>query len=61
MRSAEWLKQHIENTQELSQEALDAVSDFTLMWALFEASEGQQMGNRWATDGQHAWATESIC
>ncbi|TQO76120.1 hypothetical protein [Vibrio cholerae] len=45
MRSAEWLKQHIENTQELSQEALDAVSDFTLMWALFEASEGQQMGN----------------
>ncbi len=45
MRSAEWLTQHIENTQQLSQEALDAVSDFTLMWALFEASEGQQIGN----------------
>lgn len=45
MRAASWLTQHIKNTQQLSQEAIDAVSDFTLMWALFEASEGQQLNN----------------
>ncbi len=40
MRTSVWIKENVRESAELHPEILDVVSDFTLMWALFEASEG---------------------
>lgn len=41
MRASQWINENMGESIILKQDQLDAVSDFTLMWAIFEASESE--------------------
>ncbi|WP_210464217.1 hypothetical protein [Vibrio crassostreae] len=45
MNAIQWINENLENPQELSPRTLETLGDFTLMWALFEASEGEERNN----------------
>ncbi len=45
MLAAEWIKETISESASLSDESLSSVSSFTLMWAVFEASESDPINN----------------
>ena len=42
MKAAEWIRNNLKETVNLSEELSSAVSDFSLTWAIFEASEGEK-------------------
>ncbi|WP_180349199.1 hypothetical protein [Escherichia coli] len=39
MKASDWIQQNIRHSAQLEPNTLEAVSDFTLMWSIFEASE----------------------
>ncbi|ACT12646.1 MULTISPECIES: hypothetical protein [Pectobacterium] len=39
MKVSDWIQQNIRHSAQLEPNTLEAVSDFTLMWSIFEASE----------------------
>lgn len=39
MKVSDWIQQNIRYSAQLEPDTLEAVSDFTLMWSIFEASE----------------------
>lgn len=45
MSAVEWISNNIEGTNTLTSEVCGLVSDFALMWSLFEASEIDDAGN----------------
>ncbi|WP_057833230.1 hypothetical protein [Colwellia sp. TT2012] len=45
MLAAQWIKENINESASLSNESLSSVSSFTLMWAVFEASESDPIHN----------------
>ena len=45
MRASQWISENMGESIKIEQGQLDAVSDFTLMWALFEASESEEESN----------------
>lgn len=44
MNAISWITENL-NQNEISSETLQSVGDFTLMWAIFEASEGEERNN----------------
>lgn len=45
MNAVEWINSHLAHPEDLNPETLSIVGDFTLMWAVFEASEGEELNN----------------
>jgi hypothetical protein len=40
VRASEWIKENVDGCSYLKPETTELISDFTLMWSVFEASEG---------------------
>jgi hypothetical protein len=70
MLAAEWIKENISESTSLSNESLSSVSSFTLMWAVFEASESdpihnmvtqiERLANRVANENPHIGFLDDI-
>ncbi len=45
MNAVDWINSNLAHPEDLEPETLSTVGDFTLMWAVFEASEGEELNN----------------
>jgi hypothetical protein len=45
MNAIDWIRDNLQQPEGILPETLQAIGDFTLMWAIFEASEGEELNN----------------
>ncbi len=61
MRAIDWINSNLANPEQLSIETLSVVGDFTLMWSIFEASEGQEQNNMLGQITRFSERLASVC